>query len=210
VPPNNPINKTVITTNIQNNTPTVHTKTNNMTLTYSLNQDDYLTNQLYQASINKSVRDTRRKSVVFVVLLFLLIAGITYDKGNKPQSYLFIAITVLSLLFYPIYLKNHYKKHYKKYVIDSYKNRFGQTSVVNFNSNELSCSSENSESKFNLNLIEEIHEIDNYIFVKLNSSGNLIIKKSEIPNTSNLVAYLKDLAKQQNINYIEAFNWKWK
>lgn len=181
-----------------------------MKITYSLDQNDYLTNQLYQASINKSVSNTRRKSVVFVVLLFLLIAGITYDKGNQLQSYLFIAMALVSLFLYPIYLRNHYKKHYTKYIIETYKNRFGQTSEVLFEDHQLSCTSNNSESKFNVNLIEEIHEIDNYIFVKLNSSGNLIIKKSEIPNLSDLIAYLKDLAKQRNVNYIEAFNWKWK
>lgn len=181
-----------------------------MTLKYILKEEDFLIYQLYTSSKKDSVRKTRRKSLLWVIALFLIISAMFYDRDDMLKTYLFIGMAFLSIIFYPLYLSDHYKKHYRKFIIENYKNRFNKEADVSFEADFFISSSESSETKIGFSEIEEMNEIENYIFFKLKSGGGLIIRKSGIEDLNSLKDYLKKLSTELNVKYIEDLNWKWK
>ncbi|WP_299884339.1 YcxB family protein [uncultured Lacinutrix sp.] len=181
-----------------------------MNLKYSLNQDDYLQHQLYDASISKSAKKERLKSWLLVVFGFVLMTFYVYSNGKKFTFYISCTITLLSLIFYPFYLKKHYKKHYLKFVIDNYKNRFGIESNLAFKESFLETINTTGESKINYSSLEKIIEISSHFFLKIKTGGALIIPKSGVDNIEKTRMELKSLSKKIKIDYSSHLDWKWK
>nr|WP_294938619.1 YcxB family protein [uncultured Flavobacterium sp.] len=181
-----------------------------MKLKYSLNQDDFLIHQLYISSKSETVRKARRKSLIWVIIMFIIIGLMFYDRNELMTTYVFGGMAIITLFLYPFYLASHYKKHYKKFILDTYKNRFNKESEVTFEPEFFKSSSEGNETKMSLSEVEEINEIQNHIFLRLKSGGGLIIKKSKIENITAFKDYLKKLSIELDIKYIEDLNWKWK
>ena len=118
-----------------------------MRLEYNLNENDYLQHQLFTASKTDRIKKQRRKSWLLVSVTFFIISLLSYKNEDKFPFYGFIIMGIISFIFYPIYLRNYYRKHYQKFIKDTYKNRFGENSVIQFFENEILTNDSNSESK---------------------------------------------------------------
>lgn len=181
-----------------------------MILKYSLNEFDYLEHQLYIASKSKKIKKQRLRSLLVVSISILIIAYFFYKDDPIFSIYFFGFFLIITIFFYPMYLGKYYKRHYKNYLLEHYKNRFNKTSTITFKESNFETSSFVGESKINYSVIEDIIEIPNHIFIKLQTGGSLIIPKSNIENPKNVKLELKKLAKKLNIKFVEELTWKWK
>lgn len=181
-----------------------------MTLKYSLDLNDYLQFQLYTASKSKRIKNKRIKSLLIVMGIFLMLAVLFFQKEERVLMYYFIGCSVLSLIFYPLYLRNHYKKHYQRFIAENYKFRFDEECVITFNENLIQTIDRTGESKVKISEIEEIAEINGYFYLKMKTGGALIISKLKIENPERVKEYLNSLANGLGVRYVIEPNWKWK
>src|SRR5687768_16831339 len=98
-----------------------------MTLTYQLDQNDFLQHQLFLASKTGRIKKKRTKSWLTVSGCMFLLSFIFYQSDNSFLSYYFLAFGIVTVFLYPLYQRQQYKNHYAKFIADTYKNRFGQT-----------------------------------------------------------------------------------
>lgn len=139
-----------------------------------------------------------------------MLAFLFYDFDKKFLMYAFLAMAIASLLFYPLYQKNHQYNYYKDYIETQYKDRFTQPCKVELATTGIETSDFDCTSKFAHRAIASITETGNYIYITMKrGAGSIIIPKQNIDDAAAVVLYLKSLAAQLNISYTEALNWKW-
>jgi len=181
-----------------------------MTLEYILDENDYLQHQLFTASKTKGIKNQRLKTWIIITIAFFCLGLLFLDKEEKFLAYYFLGFGILSLVFYPFYQRNQYRKHYLKFIKNTYKNRFGETSRVSFNETFIQVNSSDSESKINYEALEEVNEIRDYIFLKLKSGGSLIIAKNRIENIEEVKEQIFKISKKYNLKQNIELNWKWR
>jgi len=181
-----------------------------MTLTYSLDNNDYLQHQLYLASKSKRIKNKRFKSWIATTMFFLSLVLLFYVSNNEVLTSYFIVIAFINLILYPFYSRYHYKKHYQTYIDDVYKNRLGETLTVIFNDTTIDMYDKAGEAKINLSEIGEIAEIKDYIYVRIKAGVSLIIPKVKLNDADSVIIYLKSFANDSGISYNTELNWRWK
>jgi hypothetical protein len=180
-----------------------------MTLTYKLEQNDYLQLHLFVASKSARVNQNRKNTwLIFSVIMFFL-CGIFYENNNRVMFYYFLIGGVGVFISFPRYQRYYYRTYYNDVVSDIYKNRFGQIVNMKFMDNTIETSDVTGESKINLTNLENVTEAGDYFFPKLKSGGHLIIPKAQDGNTNELRNVLKEICHRFNIEFIEDLNWKW-
>lgn len=177
---------------------------------YAIEFDDFLQHQLYISSKSKNTQKTRRKSILLVLAIFLAFSIYSFFTDDQVLAYYFLVLIVATIIFYPRYQRNHYKKHYSKYINENYKNRFGEVSTLNFIENFIESDSVVGESKIKYTSIEEIIEIKSHIFLKLKTGGSLIIPKAKVGNLNQLKVELEGISKRFGIPSKLELDWKWK
>jgi len=181
-----------------------------MTLTYSLDQNDFLEHQLFTASKSDRIKKKRIKTWLILSGSWLLFSFVFYQSHNTLLFYLFLAYTLITLLFYPFYQRRQYKNYYKKFIADTYKNRFGKTANIKFTELALETNDITGESKINLTQFENVTETANYFYLKMKTGGHLIIPKLKINNVDDVREELKSLCTKLSIDFITDLDWKWK
>jgi hypothetical protein len=179
-----------------------------MDITLVLNENDYLTYQLYTASKKKGVINNRRKSWLILSGSFLVL-GFMFMRSNKFYAYYFLGAGVITLIFYPFYQRFKYKKHYQKFIADNYKYRFGKESRISLLPDFIHCQDITGESKTSTKEIEQIDEISTHYFVKIKSGESLIIPKREMIEDVS-VSKLTAIFQNPNIIINKELDWKWK
>jgi hypothetical protein len=181
-----------------------------MTLTYSLDQNDFLQYQLFTASKSDRIKKKRTKTWLILSGSWLLFSFVFYQRHDTLLFYLFLAYGLITLLFYPYYQRRQYKNHYAKFIADTYKNRFGKTSNITFTETALETNDITGESKINLAQLENLTETANYFYLKMKTGGHIIIPRYKLNNVSEVQEKLKALCTKLSIDFITDLNWKWK
>lgn len=181
-----------------------------MTLHYTLTEDDYLQHQLFIASKTRRIKVRRWQSWIIVVVALIVLTIFFIGTGNTVMAYSVGVFGIFTVVFYPFYLRDHYRRHYQKFISDTYKERFGEYSTIYFNEETLDTSDKTGEAKLNYAMFKEIVETKNHIFIRIKTGGSLIIPKSRVDNIEAVIPALKRLTNRLQINYLEELNWKWK
>lgn len=126
-----------------------------------------------------------------------------------PTVY-FVIIGIVTMLFYPRYERNHYKRHYQKYIADVYKNRFNEIANITFADDAIESVDRTGSSKINLTELETISETGSYFYLKLKTGPHLIIPKAQLQNRSEVRTLFTTISNKLNINFISDLNWRWK
>src|SRR5687768_16332003 len=151
-----------------------------MTLTYNLSENDYLQYLLFSATKSERIKKERKQSLITVTFSLLVISLLFYITGNKILTYYFVAIAILCLVFYPLYLRSYYKNHYQKFLDEKSQNKLDEISTITLTENSIENFEKNCESKINLSELEEINETGQYFYLTMKMGGSLIIPKAKI------------------------------
>ena len=181
-----------------------------MTIDFSIDEKDFLTNQLYMASKSDRIRKKRKRNRIILPLIYVAFGILFLFTDKLPLTIIFLIIGLLWYIVYPIYEKRHYIKHYQGFIKDNYKERIGKTSSLEINDDFIIGKDSGSESKILTKELEEINEIPTTIFVKLKTGQSLILPKNKIKNIDLLIIRLKQLASSLNIPYNLDEKWEWK
>jgi hypothetical protein len=181
-----------------------------MQFSYTLDQTDYLINQLFLASLNEEVKKQRIRRRIIWSIGLLSLAYIFYVDKNNFLFYYFLVCAILYAVFYPYYSRWLYRRHYQRQVINNYKNRFDKITNTIVEEEQIQVFDETSEAKISISQVEKIFEISDYFFVHIQSGTTLIIPKLKIDNPEPVKDELKAIANKKGIEFVEIPDWKWK
>jgi hypothetical protein len=176
----------------------------------TLDENDFLTFQLYTASKTPRNKNSRIRSWVLTVVTFACMAFLFYYSDNEYLGYYFLALSGLSLILFPFYSRWRYKQFYLRYIRDNFKNRFGEHTELEFNDDSFVARDKTGEVKINKSEIEEINEIKDYYFMKTRTGLTLIISKTKADDIERVRREVRSLVEIHGIPHNIELNWKWK
>jgi len=176
----------------------------------TLDEDDYLTYQLYTASKTPRIKKARIRGWIWTTVTFLLLAYLFFDSDNDFLGIYFLIAAGISLIFYPLFSRWRYKRHYLKYIQETYKNRFGEQCTIEITDDTIATKDKTGEGRINTTEIEEINEIAEFYFVKMTTGQTLIISKVKTDELEKIKNQIKSLVEKKAIRYNIELNWKWR
>lgn len=182
-----------------------------MTIDYSIDENDFLTHQLYIASTSDRIRKKRQRNRIIVPLTYFAFGLLVYFIELKSDLLIiFFVIAMIWYIVYPIWERRHYIRHYKGFIRENFKDRFGRTSTLEFTNDFILTKDNGSESKVLTMELEEIIEIPTAIFLKFKGGQSIILPKDKINDMGNLTIKLKEFTSHLNIKYKLDDKWVWK
>lgn len=174
-----------------------------MRLKYKLYFKDY---QVYSLYLNSKSKTTKRARVISFIAFFIALILISSIIGYNLT---YLIIFSLSLIAYPFFHKYTLKKQNEKYIKELFQWNFDKENTLVISDDELYTYNEIAESKIYYSSLKNIIEISSHFFLDLKAGSKIIIPKSEIKNTNEVRAKLKEIAQKSNITYSKELNWKW-
>lgn len=175
----------------------------------TLDKEDFLRCQLFTASKSERIKNKRIRTWILLTISFLLLGLALGQNTDRILSYYFIGFSIITLIFYPLYQRIHYKKHYEKHISENYTNRIGIESELYFEDGYLINRTDSQEGKVKLSEIQEINEISNNLFIKINTGESVIIS-SKLKEYNKLKLELCELIASLGISWNTQLDWKWK
>lgn len=181
-----------------------------MTISYQLDEEDYLQYQLYAASQSERIKKTRRRRRWVIPVLYIVL-GLFFLRDETNITWIvLIIIAILWLFFYPLWDSRYYKRHYTRWVRENVTDAIGRMTTVTISDDHITVSDGTSESKIALADIKEIVEIPGMILVRIKGGHSLVMPRNKIAGFGSLTNYLQDFANHSNIPYRKQDNWRWK
>ncbi len=180
-----------------------------MTILYYLKVEDYLQWYLYDASQNKNLQYKSKRNWIFVTGFFILATFFFYVIKDNAATIISLMIAIISLLFYPIYQKNGYKKYYYDYAKNIYKKNENVENHLTIYTDHIILKDIYGETKINTIAIYEVVETNLYYFMRLYPGTSLIIPKKQIQALEILHNNLFHFTVTNNLAFTQFHNWKW-
>lgn len=181
----------------------------NIEITYSLEEKDFLTYQLYVAS-NSTKTKARRKRSILIVPIIMVLFGSYFFLSDFYLGILYFIIGAIWFAVYPIWQSYYYKRHYKSHVRENYQNRINKTVTLKLTRETLLAKSEGIESSISTKLITGIVELPEIFILKMNTGEGMIIPKDKVADVKHLTTELKDACATLNVPYDRNIEWIWK
>lgn len=181
-----------------------------MTTVYQIDEDDFVTHQLFAASRSASLNKKRKKMRLLIPIIYACFGLLGFIGNNYFMAVGFWIFAALWFFFYPLWIKHRYQKHYRNYVREHYKDRIGNPVSVELNDEYILAKSRGIESKVLTTEVEGINEIPSAIFVLLKNGQSFIFPKNKIAEMDTLTLRLKELANQLKVGYELNEKWEWK
>ncbi len=181
-----------------------------MTINYKIDENDFLSYQLFAASKSDRIRKKRLRSKVTVLLIYAALGLLFFYQEEIFLTIVLFLIGLLWFFIYPIWERSRYVKHYQGFIRENYQGRFGRIANLEFSNDYIIAKENGNEGKILTTELEEINEIPTAIFVRLKGGQSIIIPKDKITNIDNVKVFLKELAANLKIKYNAEENWKWK
>jgi len=181
-----------------------------MTINYKIDENDFLTHQLFVASKSDRIKKKRKRNKVILPLIYVAFGLLFLFQDKVSLAIIFFFISLLWFFVYPLWERRHYIKHYKGFIKENYKDRLGRTVTLEFNNEYILAKDNGSERKILTTELEEIREIPTTIFVRLKGGQSLILPKDKITDFDKVKARLVELADHVKIKYDTDENWEWK
>ena len=181
-----------------------------MTIDYKIDENDFLTHQLFVASKSDRIKRKRLRSKIIVPLIYVAFGLLFFFQDKVSLTIIFFIVGLLWFFIYPLWERRHYIKHYKGFIKENYKDRLGRIATLEFSNDYILAKDNGSESKVLTTELEEICEIPTTIFVRLKGGQSFILPKDKITDFDNVKARLKELANHLKIKYATDEKWEWK
>jgi len=183
-----------------------------MTIKYVLDKNDYLQYQLFAASKNERIKKKRKNSWILACITSFCMSYLFFSADSDFLGYYFLVTGTLSVFFYPLYQRWHYKKHYKKHVEEQRKNLNNEECEITFTDQHIITNDRVGISTINIKETEVIYETEMYFFVRLKTGHSLIISKNTLKDIHSVDVRneLTKITHSLSIQFVSDLNWKWK
>lgn len=180
-----------------------------MTVSYTINESDYLTHQLYNASRSERIKKKRQRSRIFVLVIYLILAAFFYYKNKLGLTVTFGVLAVGMYFYYPVIERRRYRKHYEAFIREHFKEGVDRNVTLELTQDYLLGTEGDNESKIKTKEIKRIAELQEVFLLQLTQGQTLIVPKRDIANIDALRHMLQDIAAHVKAPYLEELHWKW-
>ena len=181
-----------------------------MTITYKLNESDFLIHHLYIASQSERIKKKRQRNKVRLPIIYLAFAVLTFFLEMSYVTPLFIIIGILWYFLYPLWERRHYINHYKGFISETNKDSFDSIVTLDISNDFIDAKDRGGEGKIFTSELTELNEIPSTIFIRLKGGSSIILPKDRIDNIAEVRAKLMELADYLKIKYTIDDKWEWK
>lgn len=184
-----------------------------MQFKYNLDQEDFLQFQLFTHSQIPMVQRKRKRTRILVPIVYILLAMWLYFKdptNNLTITVILIALSIIWFFFYSKFENNIFIKRLKKYIHANYSNNLPMEVNIDLLSDKMvSTVGTHPSSETLYNDIESLQETDDYLFLKVQSSGqSFIFPKKKIQDASTFSKHFQKIAEEHQIYYHNFGAWK--
>lgn len=167
-----------------------------MTLEYTLDRKDYLNLHMAQVKNRKAIH----LIAVAMGVLSLFVGGLGAQRANDLSQLFPLVPAGIFLLTYAFFIKTWLlKRHYGKYIDENLKRSFNKkTSIAIGEGDYIKSFSALGEGKFKIEVLKDITEYANYIFIKLENGAFFILPKEKI-NDFELNAFIDKIKSKVDI-----------
>lgn len=180
-----------------------------MTVSYTINESDYLTHQLYNASHSERINKKRQRSRIFVLVIYLILAAFFYYKDKLGLTVTFGVLAVGMYFYYPIIERRRYRKHYEAYIKEHFKEGVDRDVTLELTTEYLLGRESDNESKIMTKEVKRISELKEVFLIQLTQGQTLIVPKRDLTNVDALRNMLQEIAETVKAPFIDDSNWKW-
>jgi hypothetical protein len=181
-----------------------------MTIEYTLNENDLLTLQLFNASKSETIRKKRQRSRLRVPVAYAAMGLVFLFRDNLTMAIVFISIAPLWYFLYPLWERQQYIKNYKGFITDNQKDKIGKLVTLEISNDFIVGKDSGSESTVATTEVEAINEIPTAVLIRIKGGSTFIIPKDKISAFNALTNQLKELAVYRKLDYNIDNNWAWK
>lgn len=179
-----------------------------MTVEYKIDENDYLTFQLFMISKIKGVQKVRNRSKFFLGIYFLILGIFLISIGAFKTAFFIIIFGFSWLLLGPIWVKKYFVKHHLKSLRYIYGERLNNNFVIEIYDDYIVSKAIGTETKTRTSELDEIFEISSAIYLRFKGEQSIIFPKNKIENIQDLKKRLLELANFLNIKYVVDEIWK--
>ena len=183
---------------------------NALTINYTLDEKDFLTHQLYIASTSKRIKYRRFRTMVIWPVVFLAVGVFFLMEHRIMPAVVLAAIAIIWRLFFPLWERAYYEKHYKGFVRENYWQRYGKVMTLTIANDRIVAKENGIVSQIMTGELEEIIEVPDHLFLKINNGHFYIVPKDTLNDYSSVKARLMELADHLKIHYREDLQWSWR
>jgi len=141
---------------------------------------------------------------------FAVLSFVVYNSEDTSLGIYFGFVAVISLIFYPFYLRWKYKKHFLNHIRENLKSNIGKTASIVINEDHiLTFDEDESESRINVKMIKSIHDLPQHYLIKLDGGKALILPKNKVNEPKQLQQDLIELAKSLSLSVEDNTKWDW-
>jgi len=180
-----------------------------MTIDYTLEENDLLTFQLFEASTSKRVRKSRRMNKI-ILSAGCVISGTFWFADRTTTDVILFCCVLITLLLFPLLEKALYVRHFRGFIREKCSGMTGKPTTLDIEAGHFLSREEGNEIRIAWTEVSRIDELPAQILIKLKSSQTLILPKQRITNIDALKATLLKVANDKGIAYTNHDNWKWK
>ncbi len=178
----------------------------NFEITYSLEEKDILTYQLYYASKNMASSKFRKIRDILVPFFCISIGLLSNELYPRITG---ITYGILWFIAYPSFEKWFYKKRCIGDIAENYKDYINKSTTIDLNKERLLQKLSETERSFPINLLIEVTELSDIIIMRIKNETPTIIPKDKIKALNTFTSELKELCLKTNIPYKEDTAWIW-
>ena len=150
-----------------------------LTISFSIDQKDYLQYQLFNASQSKVLQNRTKRNTWLVPIIYLSMALASVVMGNYILTGVFIIIAAAWVLGYPSFQRKRYFKYFTKASLETYGTQV-DTIHYDLTDNALHGKSSLGESNIYVEQITAINEIQDYFYVRLKRGATIIFPKAKL------------------------------
>ena len=176
-----------------------------MTIKYTLDRQDFVQLQLFNATKSVSIQKKKRRETIYLILGALLAAAYFFIQGNMAMTIWFLLLAVVTIIFYPKYFKRKYRKHYEKYIDEHYAKRFGEKVELTLTNDAIWSKNQIGEGTIQLSEIDRADETQHHFFLHTSAGPSIIIPKRELDTLDQFRAAFAKV----NIPVMDDKNWSW-
>ncbi|HEX2534497.1 MAG TPA: YcxB family protein [Chitinophagaceae bacterium] len=181
-----------------------------MTIELTLDENDFLTHQLFLASKSDRIRRKRQRSRFILPFIYLFFSLLFLLEERQGLAIVFFLFGLFWFIGFPYWDRKRYIKHYQGFIREHYKDRLGKGGTLEFTDEYITARDNGSESKVRTSEVEAINEVPSALFVRLKGGQSFILPKDKIRDPDQLIQRLKQLAGHLQIHYTVEESWAWK
>ena len=178
---------------------------------YTIDENDHLQFQLFNASKSPAVQKRRTRSKHLIPAVYIILGVFISMIEKSPYALIFFFVVgVLWYLFYPGWESKRYLTFYRNYIQENNEGNLPSLAHFEFGEGWIFVKGDGMESKIAFSQFTEINETENYIFLKLKAGLTYIFPLQKIQEREKLKEEFKTLAQTLKIRYNTEKDWVWK